>query len=301
MCCACQLGKQTRRGAGARIEMSKPEKEMLLKQDQLKPGTMVSIDQYISAAPGRLAHTKGKEPKKDKFTGGTIYVDHATSYIYLRHQVSLRAGETVIAKRAFEQDSATMGVKVKHYRADNVPFGSAEFVADLLANNQTITYSGTGAHHQNGIAERAIGTVTRWARTMLLHAVIHWPDRADLTLWPFAMEYAVFVWNNLPQKHSLMAPIELYSSSKFPSYEHLNRTHVWGCPVYVLDPKLQDGHKLPKWDARSRRGQFLGMSPNHSSTVGRILNLRTGYVSPQYHVVYDDLYQTVPIILNLAG
>jgi len=69
--------------------------------------------------------------------------------------------------------------------------------------------------------------------------------------------------------------------------------HVFGCPVYVLDPKLQDGKKLPKWSPRCQCGQFLGPSPNHSSTIGHILNLRTGHVSPQYHVVYDDQFSTV--------
>ena len=67
-----------------------------------------------------------------------------------------------------------------------------------------------------------------------------------------------------------------------------------GCPVYVLDPSLQDGKTLPKWHPRSRRGQYLGVSPNHSSTVGLILNLTTGFVSPQFHVVYDDLFSSVP-------
>lgn len=32
----------------------------------------------------------------------------------------------------------------------------------------------------------------------------------------------------------------------------------------------------------------------HSSTIGWILNLQTGHVSPQYHVVYDNLFTTVP-------
>jgi hypothetical protein len=39
---------------------------------------------------------------------------------------------------------------------------------------------------------------------------------------------------------------------------------------------------------------FVGASHAHSSNIGRILNLRTGHVSPQYHVVYDDLFSTVP-------
>jgi len=128
---------------------------------------------------------------------------------------------------------------------------------------------------------------------MLMHAVIHWPDQADLELWPFALEYAIYLWNNLPNPESLMAPIELFASTKFTSYEHLHQMHVFGCPTYVLDPKLQDGKKHPKWSPRSQRGQYLGPSPNHLTTIGQILNLRTGHISPQYHCVYDNQFSTV--------
>ena len=37
----------------------------------------------------------------------------------------------------------------------------------------------------------------------------------------------------------------------------------------------------------------LGPSPEHSETVGRILNLDTGAITPQYHVVHDKLFSTV--------
>ena len=294
LCAACNLSKQNRRTPATESRQNIPEADMTLRRGHLHAGDMVSIDQYMSALPGRLCHTKGKEPKKDKFTGGTLFVDHATSYIYLRNQVSLNTGETLQSKKAFEQVASQFGITIKGFRADNVPFGSAAFMQNLADNDQTMTFSGTGAHHQNGVAERAIKTVTSWARAMLLHAIIMWPDQANLALWPFALEHAVYLWNNLPTQSSLLAPIEFFSGTKFPSYAHLCRAHVWGCPVYVLDPKLQDGHKIPKWHPRSRRGQYLGVSPVHSSTIGRILNLRTGYVSPQYHVVYDDLFSTVP-------
>jgi len=294
MCTACQLAKQNRRGAGSVILKHIPAKEMLLKRDILKPGQKVSIDQYVSALPGRLTHTAGKEAKTEQYNGGTLFVDHASAFIFIRHQVSLRAGETLRAKAAFERIALEHGVRVKGYLADNVPFAAKEFVADITQKNQTIEYSGTGAHHQNGVAERSIQTVTRWARAMMLHAVIHWPDQAEVSLWPFALEYAVYLWNNIPSKISLLAPIEIFTSTKFDNYDHLHRTHVWGCPVYVLDPKLQDGKKLPKWNPRSRRGRFLGISPSHSTLIGRILNLTTGRITPQYHVVYDDLYTTVP-------
>ena len=40
-------------------------------------------------------------------------------------------------------------------------------------------------------------------------------------------------------------------------------------------------------------GQFLGFSRFHSSTVALVQNLHTGYVSPQYHVVFDNKFETV--------
>ena len=62
------------------------------------------------------------------------------------------------------------------------------------------------------------------------------------------------------------------------------------CLVYVLEPTLQDGKKLPKWNRRVQMGQFLGFSSEHSSTVALMRNLHTCYVSPQYHVVFDDKF-----------
>jgi hypothetical protein len=68
---------------------------------------------------------------------------------------------------------------------------------------------------------------------------------------------------------------------------------VFGCPVYVLDPTLQDAKKLPKWNRRSRRVVYLGYSRQHSNNVHMVLNLETGNISPQYHLVFDDTFSTV--------
>jgi hypothetical protein len=103
----------------------------------------------------------------------------------------------------------------------------------------------------------------------------------------------VFIWNHLPNQRTGLSPEEIFTSSEVLVGEILRRCRVWGCPVYILDPKLQDGEKLPRWVARASRGQFLGFSTQHSSTVGRILNLRMGHMSPQYHVVCYELYSAV--------
>ena len=107
-----------------------------------------------------------------------------------------------------------------------------------------------------------------------------------------AVNHAVWILNNLPGDNGLSAE-EKFSGQKLFNYDNLRSTHVWGAPVYVLDPALQNGSKLPKFKARSRQGQFLGYSSEHSSSVGLILNRQTGRISPQFHVVYDDYFQTV--------
>ncbi|CAJ1967493.1 unnamed protein product [Cylindrotheca closterium] len=200
-----------------------------------------------------------------------------------------------MAKHKFERWAKANNVPdIKSYRADHTPFNSATWQNDLALKKQTIDFSGVGAHHQNAVAERAIQTVTKWAWTMLLHQVLHWPDEADVHLWPFAMEHAAYIWNSLPRRDTWLAPLEIFSQSRFPNYNSLHRLHVFGCPTYVLDPKLQNGKKLPKWNPRSRRGMYLGYSPDHASSVAQILNLRTKHVSPQYHFVCDDHFSTVP-------
>ena len=76
-------------------------------------------------------------------------------------------------------------------------------------------------------------------------------------------------------------------------YKDFRRAHVFGCPVSVLEPKLQDGKKIPKWEPRARPGLFVGFLTIHSSLVALVLNTRTGKISPQFHVIFDDKFETV--------
>ncbi len=61
----------------------------------------------------------------------------------------------------------------------------------------------------------------------------------------------------------------------------------------MLDPQLQNGQKLPKWQPRLQVAQYVGASPLHASTLGLVRNLKTGNISPQFHVVYDSFFTTV--------
>jgi hypothetical protein len=40
----------------------------------------------------------------------------------------------------------------------------------------------------------------------------------------------------------------------------------------------------------------MGLSQQHASEVPLVINLRTGSITTQFHVVFDDLFTTVPFI-----
>ena len=42
----------------------------------------------------------------------------------------------------------------------------------------------------------------------------------------------------------------------------------------------------------------MGFRDMHSTQVGLVLNLLTGSISPQYHVVFDDMFSTVTSITS---
>jgi hypothetical protein len=132
------------------------------------------------------------------------------------------------------------------------------------------------------------------ARSFMVHASLHWTDRGldDISLWPFAVKHAVWLYNRVPNRISDLTLLELLTKSK-ADHQDLLRCHVWGCLAIVLEPQLQNDQKLPKWNRRARVGQFLGFLDKHSSLVANVGHLSTGYMSPQFHVVFDDLFETV--------
>ena len=291
-CMACQLAKQTRKPEGTSTNKIKVDKDGALKKNILRPGAMISSDQFVSSVPDWLPNTYGREKQSEKFVGGTIFIDEASEYFGLYNQVSLGAAETIKAKHSFERDSIRHGIIVKGYRADNGIYRSKDFRDDIDKFGQTLQFCGVGAHHQSGIAERGIRTESTAARAIMLHAMIHWPENVSLDLWPFALKYSVYLWNKLPRGKACLSPSEIYFDAK-SDHQELRSAKVWGCPSYVLDPRIQDGKKIPRWNTRSKMGQFLGRLDEHAGSVGLIRNMKTGAVSAQFHVVYDNHFPTV--------
>ena len=103
-------------------------KDQELKKNYLLPGQMMSADHYISRAPGRLYHTKGKPDQYDMFSGGCVFIDHASGYVSIKHQVAIYATETVKSKLTFEREAQSQRVVIKGYHTDNGILNSSEFI-----------------------------------------------------------------------------------------------------------------------------------------------------------------------------
>ena len=107
------------------------------------------MDQYVVRNLGYLSTGYGRESDTNMFHGGTLFCDAASKYIYVQNQVSLGAGETVTAKREFEEwfyEEAK--VVVKYYHSNNGVFNSGIFTESCKEDGQTQSFSGVGAQHR---------------------------------------------------------------------------------------------------------------------------------------------------------
>ena len=292
-CAACLFGKQTVRSAPGKVTQVVRDRAGILRAGNLLPGQEVSVDHFISSVRGRLFEGYNRGRIEDRYVGGCIFVDHASSYIHIELQSSLSSHETLAAKMKYERHCRDVGVIPQTYTSDNGrSFTSKDFSEHLSKFYQISKFAGVGAHHQNAQAERAIRTIMSIARTMMIHSGIHWPDVADATLWPMAVKHACFLYNHVPSHVTGLSPSDLFTRTRWPQKKLLD-LHVWGCPVYVLEKSLQDGKKIPKWQPRSRRSVYMGVSHKHASSVPLVLSVSTGAITPQYHVVFDDWFATV--------
>ncbi len=154
-----------------------------------------------------------------------------------------------MAKECFEQwILESVAVELCHLHSDH-EINIKLFVEDCKNKFQTQSFSGDGSHHQNALSEESIQNIMNMAQTFLVHVCLHWSKYGTdhLALWGFAMKHTVWLHSHIPNHFSGLTHMEPCTKIK-DNYCDLLCTHVWGCPVHVLDPKLQYGQKIPQWN-----------------------------------------------------
>ena len=87
-------------------------KEQELKKYHLIPGQMVSADHYILWNPGRIYHTKRKSDPSNIFSGVCVFINYASGYLSINHQVDINATENVKAEITFEREAQSQEVVI---------------------------------------------------------------------------------------------------------------------------------------------------------------------------------------------
>jgi hypothetical protein len=101
--------------------------------------------------------------------------------------------------------------EVKHYYSDNGIISAEEYHQECMDKGQSQSFSGVGAQHQHAWAKHAIQTIMYMACCFMVHSSLHWTDQGldDISLWPFAVKHAVWLYNRVPNHLSGLTPLEL--------------------------------------------------------------------------------------------
>ena len=287
VCSACLYGKGTKRA-----KQTKSKKQISPTKTIERIGQCVSCDVLTSPVPGLIGQMAGFLTKQ-RYNHALVFVDHYSDFGYVHLLKTQTAEEVLLGKAAFEAYAESHGIAIQHYHADNGIFAARAWVQACHDSHQGMTYAGVNAHFQNGRAEKRIRDLQDMARCMLIHGHHRWQTAITANLWPWAIRRACEVLNATPNKRLgyKSSPAQVFSRADIDI-----NPKQWVplfCPVYVLARPLQQDKPHPKWKERMTPGIYLGTSPSHARSVALVLNLTTGRVSPQYHVVFDPMFTTV--------
>jgi len=192
-------------------------------------------------------------------TGAEYYLavlDDASGYLFVQptksrsttatdFKLCLR-GVLELLKRSGRQPTIE-AVKGDHAKE----FASGEFLS--VCSELGILFPKLGApYHKNSISrlDRAMRTVQTMAGAMVSHAT------ASNKEWPFALSYAVFLYNRLPSKsRGGASPYEcLFGGGRVPSTDCFR---TWYAPVFAVKVG-NDARRSAKFSGAAIQGYFLG-------------------------------------------
>ena len=85
----------------------------MLKEDHLLPAQHVLSDHSVCSTKGCLFTSHGKTDPDSMYSGGCIFVDHASSHIHIAFQLHLNSHEMLHAKEQYEEFCHDHGVVAK--------------------------------------------------------------------------------------------------------------------------------------------------------------------------------------------
>jgi hypothetical protein len=128
---------------------------------------------------------------------------------------------------------------------------------------------------------------------MLNHKISKWDKTITAELCPFPIQHAATIYNTTkrrPRDYDA-SPWEQFTGER--SKLDQNDMHPLLCPVYVIDRRMQEGTSPPKWTKRTIQKVYVCHLHHYSKSVPMSWGPKTKLVSPQFHVTFDDNFDTV--------
>jgi len=145
-----------------------------------------------------------------------------------------------------------------------------------------IRVAGTGAHHQNGLVERANQTLDKAIRAMLIGAGL------PVKFWPYAFRHFLRIKNSaLPRRDATESAHQKLHGEK----DDLGLLRTFGCRLRV---KILAWQNRAKHIQDTKKGIFLGYRTNTLKNVAWCDPL-TDRVKHGYHVRFDEGFNNLPL------
>jgi hypothetical protein len=261
-------------------------------QNDNHPVSNTSIN-HVNAAkvPGYTRQHKGR-PTLKKYKNFMLFIDYKRRLVYPSFQESKTASEACRSKCDYEKFAQRYQVTTKSYHAENGALHSETFQKSIGNKNQRLNFSGVNAQWQNGLVECSNGTPCAAARSVLNHAISRWDKTITAELWHCAIQHAATIYNT---KKRRSRDYEFNLWEQFTGERSkLDQTdmHPIFCPVYVLDRLIQEGTSPPKWTKHTTQKVYVGHLHHYSKSVPMVWDPKTKLVSPKFHVMFDDNFDT---------
>ena len=146
-CTSCELPCAKKHNPQVVWQHAIKEKKGILALNKFHADDFISMDQFVVSTSGWLLTAYGWEGNHNRFYGWTILNDAATGAIWVKNQVSLGAGEIIMAKTCFKEWLGDLAcAEIKHH-SNNGVFAPDVFHADSIEKHWSQSFSGVGAHH----------------------------------------------------------------------------------------------------------------------------------------------------------
>ena len=201
----------------------------------------------------------------------------------VRIHVSIKEGVCILYRKKKDNDQTLSRLHQKFWRQFINTVSQQFIIKDLLL----------GSKHTflNIITKEIIGDTQYRTRNNILYAKSIWHSSISISLCPCAQLNTNQAKSTLPDKNDGMSPIKTFS--QFDVTPRIKNYHTFGCVSYKLTNCLHAVGWQPEWELRNRLGINLGSSPRNAASTVLILSMQTGLVSPQFHIQFDELFETV--------